>query len=221
MCSSGGKVAADDQALQDANVKAQQVATQNAALTFSQQQSVLGNLKAKFDYMASNPMGFSSSALHAAKTSINDTVARAASRAIGAASAFAARHGSADIGGGVTGQVAGEIASEAAQSKSQQLGSLTQQNEEMKRQNMLTGLSGLNQVGSELAGSTATSLGNATSSSNAGVGAGSGVLAAQQAGWDHFAGVLGGISGLVKAGTGMAGLMMPGKIPGASAYSAG
>lgn len=206
MCSSGGQIAEVDKELQAAQAKATETYTKDAAITFAQQQSVLGQQRAKMDYIASNPMGYSSRSLHSATASINDNTASAAKRALGSAAAFAARHGSADIGGGAIGQVAGEIGSEAAQSKAGQLASLSQQNEEMKQKNFWNAISGLNSVGSELGGSTGTSIGGETGSAGSAVNAGSGALAAQQAGWQNFTGVLGGISGLATAATGFKGL---------------
>jgi hypothetical protein len=202
MCSSGGKVGQTDQALQDAQAKMTATLNQDYNTTFAEQQSVLGQQKARLDYIAANPMGYSPRELHTATASINDNTARAAKQALGSAAAFAASHGGADIGGGAVGQVAGVIGSEAAQSKAGQLSSLSQQNEEMKQKNFWSAISGLNSVGSELGGSGGTAISGATSTAGTAVNAGSGALAAQNAGWEHLSGVLGGISGLAKSGAG-------------------
>src|ERR1035437_4996710 len=96
MCSSGGKVAANDQALQDANVKAQTNLMADYSSSMANQNQILGNLKARMNFMASNPMGYTPQQLHLATTSINDNTARAAKQAIGAAAAFAGSRDAAD-----------------------------------------------------------------------------------------------------------------------------
>src|ERR1700704_4878630 len=111
-------------------------------------------------------MGYTPAQLHTATTSINDNTARAAKQALGSAAAFAAAHGSSDIGGGAIGQVAGGIGSAGAQSKSAQLASLSQQSEAMKQQNFWNAISGLNSVGSELGGAGGTAIGGAGSSAS-------------------------------------------------------
>lgn len=201
MCSSGGQIAANDEALQ----KAQTVMTNNLnsdySTTFAEQQQLLGQQTARMNAIAANPMGYTTAQLHNATTSINENTSRAAKQALGSAAAFAAAHGGADVGGGGAAQLSGEIGSEAAQSKAGQLSQLSQQNEGLKQQNFWNAISGLNSVGSELGGAGGTAIGGASSAANSAVGAGSGALAAKQAGWQDVAGVLGGISGLVSAGT--------------------
>jgi hypothetical protein len=202
MCSSGGQIAQTDQALQASQAAMTSTLNSDYSTTFAEQQSLLGNLQAKMNYVAANPMGYSAPALAAARTSINESTSTAAKQAIGSAAAFAASHGGADVGSGVTGQLAGQIASGAAQSKSQQLTALTQQNEEMKQKNFWNAISGLNSVGSELGGAGGTAIGGATSTAGSSVGAGSGALAAKQAGWQNLGGVLSGIAGLGTAAAG-------------------
>src|ERR1035437_4326865 len=203
MCSSGGKVAANDQALQDANVKAQTNLMADYSSSMANQNQILGNLKARMNFMASNPMGYTPQQLHAATTSINENTATAAKQAIGSAAAFAASHGSADVGGGGTGAMVGQIASQAAQAKSGELAQLGQQDAALKQENMWKSLGGLQQVGADYGGASGQAISGSIGSSEAGVGAGTGVTAAQQAGWQNFAGVLGGISGMAQAGVGM------------------
>lgn len=206
MCSSGGSVSANDEALQAAQTKMTNTLNSDYSTTFAQQQSVINNQIARMNSIAANPMGYTTAQLHNATTSINDNTARAAKQAIGAAAAYGASHGAADVGNGVAGQLVGNIASEAAQSKAAQLSALSQQNEGLKQQNFWSAISGLNSAGSELGGAGGMAIGGAGSSANSAVGAGSGAIAAQQAGWQDFAGVLGGISGLATAASGFKGL---------------
>jgi hypothetical protein len=201
MCSSGGKVAANDQALQDASLAQTKVGIADTNMTFAENQSVLGAQSAKLNYIAANPMGYSDEQLHTAKTSINENTANAAKHAIGAAASYAASHGgSADIGGGPSGQMVGEIASEAAQSKAQSLSSLSEQNQAMKQKNMWAAISGLQDVGNAYGSAGSTAITGTGSSAGSTIGAGGGVLEAKQAGWNEFSGVLSGISGMAQAG---------------------
>jgi hypothetical protein len=202
VCSSGGSVAQNDKDLQSAQLAQTKLLNQNYATTFAEQQSVLQSQKAKLEYIAANPIGYTPAQLHTATTSINDTVAKASKNALGSAAAFAASHGGADIGGGTVGQVAGAIGSEAAQAKSSQLGALSQQNEELKQKNFWNAISGLNQVGAEYGGSSGQSIGGSGSLADSSVAAGSGALAAQNAGWQHLTGVLSGIGGIAAGLTG-------------------
>lgn len=203
-CSSGGQISATDEALQKSQAAMTDTLNKDYGVTFAEQQSILGQMKSRMDFMASNPMGYSASALHSAKTSINENTATAAHQALGKAAAFAAAHGASDVGGGAIGEISGEIASEAAQSKASQLSALNQQNEDLKQQNFWRSISALNSVGSEVGGAGGTAISGAGSSANSSVNAGSGALAAKNAGWEHFTGTLGAISGLAKAGAGIA-----------------
>src|ERR1035437_873255 len=120
-CSSGGKVAANDQALQDANVKAQTNLMADYGSSMANQSKILGNLQARMAYQSANPQGYTPTQLHAMTTSVNERTANAAKSAIGAAAAFAGQHGSSDVGGGGTGAMVGQIASQAAQAKAGEL----------------------------------------------------------------------------------------------------
>lgn len=202
MCSSGGKVAQNDLALQQAQTTMTNTLNQDYSTTFAQQQNVLSGLQAKMNYMAANPMGYTPAELHNATTSINENTATAAKQAIGSAAAYAAAHGGADTGSGVAGEIAGQIGSGAAQSKAAQLSSLSQQNEGMKRQSFWNAISGLNSVSSQLGGAGGTAIGGASGAASTATGAGSGALAAQQAGWEDLGGVLSGIGGLATAASG-------------------
>lgn len=206
MCSSGGQIAQVDKDLQAAQAKMTSTLNADYSTTFAEQQSLLGQQRARLNYIAANPMGYTPTQLHTATTAINENTANAAKKALGSAAAFAASHGAADVGGGAIGQVAGEIGSEAAQSKAQQLSALSQQNEELKQKNFWNAISGLNSVGSELGGSGGTAIGGATSTADSSVTAGSGALAAQQAGWQNFGSVLSGVAGLATAASGFKGL---------------
>lgn len=200
MCCSGGEVAKTDEALQAAQLQTANVLSKEYAINLSQQQSVLGQETAKLNYIIANPMGYSPAQLHAAKTSINENTATAAKQAIGAAAAFAASHGAADVGGGGAGMMAGQIASEAATSKAAQLSSLSQQNEEQKQKNLWAGLSGLHQVGAEYGGASGTAIGSDAGVVSSGVNAGEGATQAKYAGMQAFGSVLSGVAGLAKAG---------------------
>ena len=203
MCSSGGSVGQTDEALQKSQDAMVQTLNQDYSTSFAENQSVLGNLQAKLNYQASNPMGYSPEALASATTAINENTATAAKQAMGAAAGYAAAHGGADVGSGVAGELAGQIASGAAQSKAQQLASLSEQNQGMKQKNFWNAISGLNSVGSELGGEGATAIGGANSAANTSVNAGSGDLAAKEASWQNVGGVISGIGGLATAGGGL------------------
>jgi len=202
LCSSGGEIAATDEALQQS--QAAMVATLNSdySTTFAEQQQLLAQQTARMNYIAANPMGYTAPQLATATTAINDNTATAAKQAIGAAAAYAGAHGGADTGSGATGQIAGQIASAATQSKAQQLAELSQQNEQLKQKNFWNAISGLNSVGSELGGSGGTAIGGAGNAASSSVNAGSGALAAKQAGWQDLSGVLTGIGGLASAAAG-------------------
>jgi hypothetical protein len=202
MCSSGGQVAADDQALQDANLKANTNLTAAYTSSMANQSQILGNLNARMAYQAANPMGYTPQQLHLATTSINENTSRAAKQAIGAAAAFGGTHGAADVGGGGTGAVVGQIASQAAQEKSSETAQLGSQDEALKQENMWKSLSGLQQVGADYGGAAGQDISGSLGASSAGVSAGGGVLQAKEQGWNELSGVLGGIAGLGKAAAG-------------------
>jgi hypothetical protein len=202
-CSSGGDVAVQDRALQDAQTQMTQNLNADYATTFAENQQVAKSQMAKANYLMANPMGLTAPELATARTSINENNATAARQAIGAASAFAASHGGADVGGGGAAQEVGQIASDAAQSKAQQLAALSNQNQEMKRQSFLTGLSELNNAGSNLSGQGSTAISGAGESATSAVKAGSGELAAKEAGWQEAGAMISGIGGLAEAGIGM------------------
>ena len=202
MCSSGGQIATNDEALQSAQNATAATLNKDYLTTFGESQQLLNANAVKLQAMAANPMGYSPQFLHSAKASINDNTAAAAQKALGSAAAFAAAHGGADVGSGATGIVAGQIGSQAAQSKAAQLSSLAQSNEQLKQENMWKSIQGLNETGSALNNSGATTLSGANSAAESSVGAGSGALAAKQAGWQNVAGILGGLGGLAQAGVG-------------------
>ena len=204
-CSSGGEVAQSDEQLQQAQTAMTNTLNTDYTTSFGEQQQVLSNLNAKLNYIAQNPQGYTPQQLATATTSINENTATAAKQALGSAAAFAASHGGADVGNGAVGEIAGQIGSQAAQSKAQSLASLSQQNQAMKQQNFWNAISGLNSVGSQYGGAAGTSIGGASSTANSATQAGSGALAAQQAGWQDLGGVISGISGLASAGAGIAG----------------
>ena len=240
-CSSGGKVAANDQALQDANLAANTNFLNNAKTAFGEQQAVqakqtalannmmanpmgytprelaiqttgvnenfarsarqaLGSAAAFANNLIANPLGYTAPQLANANTAINENFANAAKGALGSAAAFAAAHGSSDIGGGATGQIAGQIGGQAATGAAAARASLSQQNEALKRESMLTGLQELNTAGTGAQGAVGGSVSGAGTTGETTTNAGTGVTAAQQAGWGDVTGVLSGISGLATAG---------------------
>lgn len=201
-CSSGGEVSQSDEALQQAQTTMTNNLNADYSTTFSEQQSLLANQQARLAAIAANPMGYTTAQLHNATTNINENTATAAKQALGAAAAYSAGHGAADVGSGVAGQLAGSIASGAAQSKAQQLSQLSAQNESLKQNNFWNAIGGLNSVGSELGGAGGTAIGGAGTSADSAVKAGSGALAAQQAGWQDVAGIIGSVGSLVGAGAG-------------------
>jgi len=203
MCSGSGKVAANDQALQDSEIAANKAYTADSTLAFGEQQTVLAQQKARYDAEISNPLGYTTAQLHTATTSINERTSQAAKAAIGAAAAAGAKYGSSDIGGGAIGAEAGRIGTAASMEKAGELSSLSQQDEALKQEKLQAGLAGLQTVGSEYGGVNATSAGAASSSAGEGISAGSGTLAANEAGWNTFAGVLGAASGVAQAGLGI------------------
>jgi hypothetical protein len=218
MCSSGGQISQTDEALQKAQATMTNNLNADYATTFAEQQGVLNQQVSRLQAIAANPMGYTPAQLHTATTSINENTANAAKAAIGSAAAFAAAHGGADVGGGPAAQVAGQVATGAAQSKAQQLSALSTANEQMKQSNFWNAISGLNSAGSELGGAGGTAIGGAGRAADSAVGAGSGALAAQQAGWQDIGSVLSGVGGLVGSAVGLGGLFKPG--PQASSVTA-
>jgi hypothetical protein len=212
-CSSGGDVGKSDAALQAAQTTMTQNLNNDYNQTFLENQQVAKTQIAKAQALMSNPMGLSVPEMASARSSIVSSTARSAQQALGSAAAFAASRGggSSDIGGGSIGQIAGEIGSEAAQSKSQQLSALSMQDQEMKRQSFLTGLSELNNAGANLSGQSGTAIGGATSTADTAVKAGTGELAAKQADWSNISGMISGIGGLALSGVGIGGNIAGGR----------
>ncbi len=206
MCSSGGQVAVNDAALQAATLASVKQQTADYGVTFAEQQGVLNSIKTRMAAEAANPLGYSPQQLAIQRTGINENFANAAKQAIGTAAAFGATHGSADISGGGTGAVVGRIASDAATGAAAARASLAQQNEALKQENRWKALSGLDTVGAQYGGAGSTALGNVAGVADASTQAGSGVLAAKEAGWQNLTGVLSGISGLAQSATGFKGL---------------
>lgn len=201
MCSSGGKVAANDQALQDANLAANTNFLNDAKVAFAEQQQIQAEQTALANNMMANPMGYTPRELAIQTTGVNENFARAAKNALGSASAFAATHGGADVGGGGSGEIAAQIGTAAATGKAGALSDIASRNEELKRQSMLTGLSELNQSGAAAQGAEGGSVSGAGTTGETTTNAGTGVLAAKEAGWQHFAGTIGAIGGAVGAAT--------------------
>lgn len=210
-CSSGGQVAQTDEALQQSQAALNKTLAADYGTTFAEQQSVLGNITARMNYMAANPMGYSPRELKIATTSINENFANAAKKALGSAASFAAAHGASDIGGGGLGLVAGDIASQMAGGKAQALASLSDSNEKMKQQNFWNAIQGLNSASSQYGGSSGQGISGANAAADSAVSAGSGALAAQQASWQNTMGMISGIGGLATAGAGIGGNIAGGR----------
>ena len=211
MCSSGGQVASNDQALQDASVASNKALAADYGTTFAEQQQILGHVTARLEAEAANPMGYSPRQLKMQTTSINENFANAAKGALSSAAAFAASHGGADTGSGAVGQIAGSIGSAVSSSKAQALSSLGQQDEALKQENRWKAISGLSQVGAEYGGAGGTAIGGSNAAGGVAVDAGSGVLAAQNADWQHTMGMISGIGGLALSATGLGSNIAGGK----------
>ena len=192
-CSSGDSTA---EGLEKSQAVMANQLNQDYSTAFGEQQQVLNNQVARMNYIANNPMGYTPQQLATATTSINENAATAAKQAIGAAGAYAAAHGGADVGNGAVGEVAGQIASAATNAKQQSLAQLSNQNQQMKQQNFWNAISGLNSAGSELGGAGGTAIGGATGTANSSVNAGQLALASQQAGWSDVGGMMSVIGGL-------------------------
>jgi hypothetical protein len=197
MCSSGGKVAQNDQALQDANLAANTNFLNDAKTAFAEQQQIQAKQTALANNLIANPLGYTPKELAIQTTGVNENFARAAKNALGSAAAFAATHGAADVGGGGAGQMAAEIGTAAATGKAGALSDIASRNEAMKRESMMTGLSELNQAGSAAQSAEGGTIAGAGTTGNDVTTAGTGVTAAKQAGWQDFAGVLGAAGGAV------------------------
>ena len=205
MCSSGGKVAANDQALQDANLAANTNFLNASKVAFGEQQAIQAKQTAFANNLIANPMGYTPKELALQTTNVNENFARSAKTALGSAAAYGATHGAADVGGGGAAQMAGEIGTAAATGKAGALSDIASRNEAMKRESMLTGLSELNQAGGAAQGAVGGTISGAGTTGGTTTEAGSGVLAAKAAGWQELGSTLGAIGGLVSAGTGFVG----------------
>ena len=203
MCSSGGKVAQNDAALQASELAANNTYLADYNTAFAENQTILAQQKARLDAEVSNPMGYTPAQLHSATTSINENTATAAKQAIGAASAFAAAHGSSDIGGGAIGAEAGRIGSTAALAKAGELSSLSQQNEQIKQERMQAGLAGLSQVGAEYGGAAGGATTGVGTTAKGAVEAGTGIEEAQAQSWKNFGSLMGTIGAGVSTVAGL------------------
>ena len=178
-CSSGGKTAQVDEALQASQAKMTDTFNADYSASFSQNQAILGQQAAKFAAISANPMGYSPQQLHAATTSINEQTAQSAKAALGQAAAFASKFGgSADISGGGAAAMGADIASRAALTKSSELSQLSQQNESMKMENRWKGLQGLSEVGHEFGSAASGAQSGAGNAATSAVSAGTGALEA-------------------------------------------
>ena len=118
MCS-GGKVQANDQALQDANLAANTNFLNDSQVAFAEQQQIQAKQTALANQMIANPLGYQPKELAAQTTSVNENFSRAAKQAIGASAAYAAQHGASDVGGGGAGEIAAQIGTAAATGKAE------------------------------------------------------------------------------------------------------
>ena len=203
MCSSGGEVGQTDEQLQQAQAAMTQTLNADYNTTFAEQQQVAKQQMAIANNLIANPQGYSPQFLAQQTTAINQNAATSARQALSAASAFAASHGgAADTGGGGIAQIAGEIGSAAASEKASSLSSLATANANLKQENYWKGIGELNNAGSNLEGVGGTAIGGAGTAAGTSVGAGSGALAAQQAGWQDVGGIISGVAGLATAASG-------------------
>jgi hypothetical protein len=193
MCSDSGQAASNDMKLSDAQTKLTQTLDNNYSTAFSEQQNVLARVQSQMQAQIANPMGYTDQQLATAKTSINENTATAARQALGAAGAFAAAHGGADVGSGPTGEIAGQIVSGAAQAKAGELAQLSNQNQAFKQANYWNAIQGLSATGSQYGGGASTASGSSSSVANSGANAGQAAITASNTG---FQDVLGGISAL-------------------------
>lgn len=197
MCSkTDNEVQAQDLALQQSQMAMNKQLNDAYLSSFARQQSVLGQQQAKLSYMQANPMGYTPAQLKIQTSGVNENFARAAKNALGSAAAFAAAHGSSDIGGGATGEIAGQIGASVGAGKAQALSDIAQQSESLKQQNFWKATEGLNQVGAEYGGSAGTAIGGANAAAESATGAGSGAVAASTAASQETAGLISGIGGL-------------------------
>ena len=204
MCSSGGEVGQTDEALQESQAAMTNTLNADYSTTFAEQQQVAKQQMAIANNLIANPIGYSPQFMAQQTTAINEGTAAGARQALGSAAAFAASHGgAADVGGGGAAQLAGQIGSAAAASKQQQLSALATGNAQQKIDSFYKGLGELNNAGSDLGGVAGTAIGGAGTAANSSVGAGSGALAAQQAGWQDIGGIISGVAGLATAGAGV------------------
>jgi hypothetical protein len=202
-CSSGGEVGATDEALQQSQAAMTNTLNSDYSTTFAEQQQVAKQQMAVANNLIANPMGYSPQFMAQQTTAINENAATGARQALGSAAAFAASHGgAADVGGGGAAQLAGQIGSAAATSKAQQLSALATSNQQTKLDSFYKGIGELNNAGSNLEGVGGTAIGGAGTAANSSVGAGSGALAAQQAGWQDVGGIISGVAGLATAASG-------------------
>jgi hypothetical protein len=203
MCSSGGEVAQTDEALQASQAAMTNTLNADYSTTFAEQQQVAKQQMAVANNLIANPLGYSPQFMAKETTAINEGAATGARQALGSAAAFAASHGgAADVGGGGAAELAGQIGSSAAATKSSELSALATGNAQTKLDSFYKGIGELNNAGSDLGGTAGTAIGGAGTAANSSVGAGSGALAAQQAGWQDVGSVLSGVAGLAEAGVG-------------------
>ena len=199
-CSAGDSTATGLETSQAANAN---VFYQDAQESFNQNASIQAQLAARMQYMASNPMGLTPQQMSTATTNINENTATAAKQAIGSAAAYAASHGSADVGGSGIGQAVGQIGSEAALAKSGQLAQLSNVNQQLKNSNMWNAIGGLSGVGRDYGSMSGESANASTGAADASVNAGKLALASQQAGWSDVGSVVSGIGSLASGAGGL------------------
>ena len=187
--------------MQNANLAANTNFLNDAKTAFAEQQQIQAKQTALANNMIANH-AHTPKELAIQTTGVNENFSRAAKNALGSAAAFSATHGASDVGGGGTGEMAAQIGTAAATGKAGALSDIASRNEEMKRQSMLTGLSELNQAGSAAQSAEGGSVSGADTTGTTTTKAGEGAIQAAQSGWQDFAGVLGAVGSLAKAGAG-------------------
>jgi hypothetical protein len=196
MCSSGGSVATEDKALQAAQLAQTQTLNADYGVAFGEQQTVLKAQQARLSAMVANPMGIDAPTLAAMRSSATEQTARGAAQAIGAASAAGARTASSDIGGSATAARVGQIGSEAEQARSAELLGISQQNQQMRRSQMMAGLEGLNQVGASYGAAAGDAATASSKTAGSAVSAGEGVVGAQEQSWKNLGSIIGGVGSI-------------------------
>lgn len=195
---SGGK--GDKVALDSEKAQASFTKTLQAAFTkqFANQQDVLNLLKTTLTPQLTNPTGIDAATKTAMNSQVINQSATDTQNAIKASQAISASHGGAtSLPSGVDAQITGQIVASGNAEKDQGLTSVQQQDAQLKEQNYLAAINGINGVASQI-----NPLGYA-SGANSGSDAVSGLSQAYTASnQSQLLGALGGVVGGAASGFG-------------------